>query len=80
MDTIDPGEREGRSPQLMGEEFEALWAESMQRAEARPGLDLEELKQLSSRARRMARLSMVRESGIRCGEHFSWPANSRKAG
>lgn len=82
METVSPGAANQRSPHDMAEEFDALWSESRKRAESRHGLTLDELKLLSSRMRRMARLRIVpeRESGIRQNEHFSWPGSSRKAG
>lgn len=79
---INPGIPSQRSPQDMAKEFDALWAYSEYRAESRPRMSLDELKRLSSRLRRMARLSVVpeRESGTRRGEHYTWPASSRRAG
>lgn len=82
MEMKHPGEPFQDDPQEKAKEFDALWELSKLRAECRRGLSLEELKYISSRMRRMARLSVVPEqdSASRRGGRYDWPANSRKAG
>jgi hypothetical protein len=63
METANPSEPSQRSPQDTAREFEALWAQSRLRAKFRRGLSLEELKDHSSRLRRMAQQGAISERG-----------------
>lgn len=82
MGIANPGEPPQRDPQHLAEGFDLLWAESRQRAASRPGLSLDDLKEQSSRLRRMARMGLVPEhaDGILNGGRFCWSESSRKAG
>jgi hypothetical protein len=57
MDNCIPHGSPKRHPQDTAKEFDALWECSKERAKSRPGLNLEELKAISSSLRRMARLN-----------------------
>lgn len=82
MGITDSGEPLQGGPQDKAREFDALWELSKLRAEFRRGLSLDEMKYLSSRLRRMARLSTEREhgDGTRHSGPCYWPASSKRAG